>query len=45
MTSPPETVAEYVRRSCAEQGVPEKITDPAVLHKIAFLLNLDRKAS
>lgn len=31
-------VAEWVRRTTAEQGVPEKVTDPATLRKVAVLL-------
>jgi hypothetical protein len=27
-------IAEYVRRSTEAQGVPEKITDPAVIAKL-----------
>jgi len=31
-------VREWVARTCAEQGLPEKITDPATLRKIAAIL-------
>lgn len=31
-------VREWVERTCAEQGVPVKVTDPATLRKVAVLL-------
>lgn len=31
---------EYVRRSCAEQGVPVKVTDPVVLDRVTTLMAL-----
>jgi hypothetical protein len=31
-------VAEWVRRSCAEQGVPVTVTDPATIKKVVVLL-------
>lgn len=33
-----EAARRLVKRSCAEQGVPEKITDPVVIGKIARIL-------
>ena len=33
-----EELAAWVRASCEAQGVPEKITDPAVLARIGALL-------
>jgi len=40
MSTPPASpaVVEWVRASCAEQGVPEKVTDPAVLREVGVLL-------
>lgn len=35
-----EQVAEWVRRTTAEQGVPEKVTDPATIKKVAVLLGV-----
>jgi hypothetical protein len=32
-------VREWVERTCAEQGVPVKVTDPLVLRKVADILN------
>lgn len=34
---------EWLRRSCEEQGVPFKVTDPATLRKIATLLGRARR--
>lgn len=34
----PETVAEWVRSSCAAQGVPVVVRDPVVLADVAVLL-------
>lgn len=34
----PEVLKAWVRSSCEAQGVPEKVTDPAVLHQIGWLL-------
>lgn len=34
-----ESVDEWVVRTCAEQGVPVKITDPRVIAHAATLLN------
>lgn len=31
-------VAAWVARTCAEQGVPERICDPAVLSKVCVVL-------
>jgi hypothetical protein len=31
-------VVALVERSCAEQGVPVKVTDPTVLKRVAVLL-------
>lgn len=31
-------VREWTERSCAEQGVPVKVTDPTVLRKVAILM-------
>lgn len=31
-------VQELVERTCAEQGVPVKVTDPTVLRRVAVLL-------
>lgn len=33
-----EAAAELVRRSCAAQGLPEKVRDPALLARAALLL-------
>lgn len=33
-----EELAEYVRQSCEAQGVPVKVTDPAVIRKVAALM-------
>jgi hypothetical protein len=33
-----ERVTAWVERTCAEQGVPVKISDPLVLDKIAKIL-------
>lgn len=30
-------VAEWVRESCQAQGVPEKVTEPGVLHQVGVL--------
>ena len=37
----PEELA-LLRRSCEEQGVPEFVTDPATIQKVATLLRADR---
>lgn len=34
----PSVVAAWVSSTCAAQGVPEKITDPAALHELGVLL-------
>jgi hypothetical protein len=34
----PEVVAAWLRASCAEQGVPVRVTDPQVLGRVAALL-------
>ncbi len=34
----PAVLAAWVRASCEAQGVPEKVTDPAVLHRVSTLL-------
>lgn len=41
---PDETIQQYVARSRREQGLPEKVEDPAVLRKIARIIlgTLDR---
>jgi hypothetical protein len=36
-----EQVVEFVERTCREQGVPVKVTDPVVLRKVATLLRGD----
>jgi len=33
----PAVIAEWTRRSRAAQGLPERITDPAVLSKVVTL--------
>lgn len=38
----PETPAEWAKRTCKEQGIPVKITDPEKLKKIAVLLRTAR---
>ncbi len=35
---PGETLQEYVARSRREQGLPEKVEDPAVLAKVARII-------
>ena len=34
----PETVREWVERTCAAQGIKVKVTDPDVLRQVAVLL-------
>lgn len=34
----PEELEAWVRKSCEEQGVPVKVTDPATISKVATLL-------
>ena len=34
----PEEIAAWVQRSCAEQGVPEKVSDPATVDRVVTLL-------
>jgi hypothetical protein len=34
----PEEVVQWVRESTAAQGLPEKVTDPTVLRKVAILM-------
>ena len=34
----PEDLAAWVAKSCAAQGVPIKVTDPAVLRQVGVLL-------
>jgi hypothetical protein len=43
----PEIGREVMRQACARHGVPAKITDPAVLAKVAGMVLevLDRKAA
>ena len=36
----PEAVQAWVAASCAAQGVPEKVTDPVVIRKVAVLLGV-----
>lgn len=31
---------EWVERTCREQGVPVKVTDPATLQKVAVLMGV-----
>jgi hypothetical protein len=38
----PESVAEWVERSCRAQGVPLKVIDPAVLGQVAVMLGAGR---
>ena len=44
---PPDDLTErakaWVERSCAEQGIPVKITDPLVLAEVARILSLGRE--
>lgn len=35
-------VREWTERTCAEQGVPVKVTDPVVLRSVAILLGAPR---
>ena len=39
-----DAVREWVARSCAAQGVPEKVSDPMVLENVGTLLGLDGAA-
>lgn len=39
-----ERAVAWVERSCAEQGVPVKVSDPLVLAKIADILGEAREA-
>lgn len=34
----PDEVAEWVRKSTASQGPPEKVADPTILRKVAILM-------
>jgi hypothetical protein len=39
----PEMVEAWVRRTCAEQGVPERVSDPAVIGRVVALLGQVRQ--
>ena len=39
----PSDVRAWVKRTCAAQGVPVKVTDPAVLAAVAVLLGQTRQ--
>ena len=38
-----ERVQEWVERTCAEQGVPVKVTDPRVVREVAEILRSARE--
>ena len=42
MSPPQSDIAELVRRSRAEQGLSEMVTDPAVLARVANILEAGR---
>ena len=39
----PETPAAWAKRTCKEQHLPVKVTDPEVLKNVAVLLRTSRK--
>jgi hypothetical protein len=39
----PAVVRRWVEESCATQGVPVKVTDPAALHRVGVLLSAGRE--
>jgi hypothetical protein len=39
-----QEVREWVARSSAEQGIPEKVTDPATIQKVVAILLEARRA-
>lgn len=41
----PATVAAWVERSCAAQGVPVKVREPAVIAQVAALLGQVRQTA
>jgi hypothetical protein len=41
--SPEEVARAWAERTCAEQGVPVKVTDPEVIEKAATLLGQTRQ--
>jgi hypothetical protein len=45
MALTPEQIREWVERSCADQGVPVALTDPATLARIGVLLGRDGSAA
>jgi hypothetical protein len=47
-TKPPSRIDEavvraWVERTCGEQGVPVKVTDPRILERVAFILRVSRE--
>ena len=42
-TVAPEDVRAFVERTCAEQGVPVLVTDPAALRDVAVMLGQTRQ--
>jgi len=43
--APVEGLKTWVERSCAAQGLPVKVTDPAVLRQVGVLLGCSRPPS
>jgi len=42
VTSTQDAVAARVARECAEQGIPSKLEDPAIISRILILMNAGR---
>lgn len=42
VTSTQDDIAARVARECAEQGIPSKLEDPAIISRILILMNAGR---